>query len=47
VQWAKPGASDRQLEDVAGTLRVRAADLDLACIERWGTELGLAEPSGA
>ena len=41
--WAKLGASDRQLEDVAGILRVRGPDLDLDYIERWVAELGLAE----
>lgn len=44
LEWAKLGASDRQLEDVAGILRVRGADLDLDYIEHWVTELGLAEP---
>jgi len=44
LEWAKLGASDRQIEDVAGILRVRGADLDLDYIERWVTELGLAEP---
>jgi hypothetical protein len=43
LEWAKLGASDRQLEDVAGILRVRGPDLDLDYIERWVTELGLAE----
>ena len=44
LEWAKLGASDRQLEDVAGILRVRGADLDLEYIERWVTDLGLTEP---
>jgi hypothetical protein len=44
LEWAKLGASDRQLEDVAGILRVRGADLDFDYIERWVTELELAEP---
>jgi hypothetical protein len=44
LEWAKLGASDRQLEDVAGILRVRGGDLDFDYIERWVTELGLAEP---
>jgi hypothetical protein len=43
LEWANQGASDRQLRDVAGILRVRGADLDFAYIERWVTELGLAE----
>jgi len=44
LEWAKLGASDRQLEDVAGILRVRGADLDLDYIEHWVAELELAEP---
>jgi hypothetical protein len=43
LEWANPGASDRQLRDVAGILGVRGADLDFAYIERWVTELGHAE----
>jgi hypothetical protein len=43
LEWAKLGASDRQLEDVAGILRVRGADLDLDYIEHWVIDLGLAE----
>ncbi|TMQ03423.1 MAG: nucleotidyltransferase family protein [Deltaproteobacteria bacterium] len=43
LEWAKLGASDRQLEDVMGILRVRGADLDFDYIERWVTDLGLAE----
>jgi hypothetical protein len=44
LEWSKLGASDRQLKDIAGILRVRGADLDFEYIERWVTELGLAEP---
>jgi hypothetical protein len=43
LEWAKHGASDRQLEDVAGILRVRGSDLDVAYIERWVAELELTE----
>lgn len=43
LEWAKLGASDRQLEDVAGILRVQGADLDFDYIERWVAELQLAE----
>jgi hypothetical protein len=42
LEWAKLGASDRQLEDVAGILRVRK-DLDLEYLARWIEELGLAD----
>ena len=44
LEWAKEGGSDRQLEDVAGILRVRGPELDLEYIERWVAELGLDEP---
>ncbi len=43
LEWAKAGASQRQLDDVAGILRVRAGGLDLSYIEHWVAELGLAE----
>ncbi|HEX7837983.1 MAG TPA: hypothetical protein VF469_11000 [Kofleriaceae bacterium] len=43
LEWSKQGGSDRQLEDVAGILRVRGTDLDLAYIEHWVSELRLAE----
>jgi hypothetical protein len=35
LEWAKAGASDRQLADVAGIVRVRGALLDREYIERW------------
>jgi hypothetical protein len=41
LEWAKQGASDRQLEDVAGILRVCGSDLDVSYIERWVGELEL------
>lgn len=40
LEWAKLGQSERQIEDVAGILRIRD-DLDLAYIERWTHALGL------
>ena len=43
LEWSKAGSSERQLEDVAGIVRVRGADLDLAYIERWVDELELRE----
>ncbi len=43
LEWAKQGASDRQLEDVAGILRVRGPELDVVHIERWVAELELAD----
>jgi hypothetical protein len=41
LEWAKMGESERQIDDVAGILRVRAGDLDVQYIERWVRELGL------
>jgi hypothetical protein len=43
LEWSKAGSSERQLEDVAGILRVRGPELDLAYIERWVDELELRE----
>ena len=43
LEWSKAGGSDRQLQDVAGILRVRREALDLAYIERWVDELELRE----
>jgi hypothetical protein len=41
LEWAKAGNSDRQLDDVAGILRVREADIDQAYIEGWVSALQL------
>jgi hypothetical protein len=43
LEWAKQGASDRQLDDVAGILRVRGDSLDVVYIERWVDDLDLPE----
>lgn len=43
LEWAKLGASERQIEDVAGILRTQGTDLDLEYIERWVARLALAE----
>lgn len=42
LEWAKKGGSLRQIEDVAGILRVRTS-LDRLYIEKWVRELGLGE----
>lgn len=42
VEWAKLGKSSRQIEDVAGILKVRADELDVPYIEKWVSELGLS-----
>jgi hypothetical protein len=41
LEWAKVGQSERQIEDVAGILRVRSGELDLSYVERWVRELQL------
>lgn len=40
--WAKMGGSLRQIEDVAGVLRVRGENIDRPYIERWVKNLELA-----
>jgi len=42
LQWAKIGTANRQIEDVAGILKVQEGKLDLSYIEKWIAELGLA-----
>jgi hypothetical protein len=41
LEWAKLGASARQLEDAAGIVRMQAEQLDRTYVERWVAELGL------
>ena len=43
LEWAKQSRSERQLEDVAGILRVRGGGLDVAYIEHWVGDLALEE----
>lgn len=42
LQWSKAGGSERQLEDVAGILRLRGESLDVDYIARWVDALDLA-----
>jgi hypothetical protein len=42
LEWAKMGESSRQLEDIAGVLKVQKDKLDISYIEKWVAELGLA-----
>jgi hypothetical protein len=37
------GASLRQIEDVAGILRVQKDAVDISYVENWVAQLGLAE----
>ncbi len=41
LEWAKLGGSERQIEDAAGILAVRADDIDQDYLARWIDELGL------
>ena len=43
LEWAKLGASERQIEDAAGIIRLQAGDLDIAYIERWVDALQIGE----
>jgi hypothetical protein len=43
LEWAKLGASERQIEDAAGILRIRQSVLDRDYLERWVRQLGLEE----
>jgi predicted nucleotidyltransferase len=42
LEWAKMGESSRQIEDVAGILKIRGALLDRTYIEKWIQELELS-----
>lgn len=42
LERQKLGKSSRQIEDVAGVLKVQQEKLDLSYIEKWVQELGLA-----
>ena len=41
LEWAKLGASARQIDDARALLRIRARDVDAAYIERWIDVLGV------
>jgi hypothetical protein len=47
LEWAKQDQSQRQIDDAAGILRIRATDLDRGYIEKWVGQLRLEEPWGA
>jgi hypothetical protein len=46
LEWARMGASQRQIEDAASILRVQGDTLDKAYLEKWIFELELQEPWG-
>jgi len=41
LEWAKLGESQRQIEDAAGILKLRADSLDHSYLDKWVHELGL------
>jgi hypothetical protein len=41
LEWSKLGESHRQIEDVAGILRVRGESVDRAYVEKWAQDLQL------
>lgn len=43
LQWAKLGASQRQIEDAGAVLRVLGHELDIAYLEKWVCELEVGE----
>jgi hypothetical protein len=43
LEWAKLANSQRQIEDVASMLRLRADTLDKSYLEKWISELDLHE----
>jgi len=43
LEWAKMGASQRQIEDVAALIRLRGEEIDLAYVESWVDKFGLRD----
>lgn len=43
LEWAKMGASGRQLDDVRMLLRIAGDDVDRSYLDRWVTALGVRE----
>ena len=43
LEWAKLSRSERQIEDAAGILRIRANELDRTYIQRWIEDLHVEE----
>ena len=41
LDWARMGESSRQIEDVAGILKIQQDSIDRAYIEKWVKDLGL------
>lgn len=43
LEWAKLGNSQRQVEDAAGILKLRVAEMDRPYLAKWIQELGLKD----
>jgi hypothetical protein len=43
LEWARSGQSDRQLRDAEGIATISADRLDLDYLDRWASELGVAD----
>jgi hypothetical protein len=43
LEWARAGASERQLRDVLGVIEVSGGSLDRSYVERWADALGVRE----
>jgi hypothetical protein len=41
LEWAEIGASDQQLDDVSGIIRVQGDSLDIEYLRRWASDLGV------
>ena len=43
LEWAKLGASQRQIDDAAGILKLRGESLDRSYLDKWVRELNLVQ----
>jgi hypothetical protein len=43
LEWSKLGSSERQWEDALQVARIQKEHLDLAYLEKWAVELGVAD----
>jgi hypothetical protein len=43
LQYFRDGGSDKHLRDIAGILRISGSEVDRGEIERWASELGVAD----
>ena len=43
LEWAKLGQSQRQIDDAAGILKLRGDSLDRSYLDKWASELDLAQ----